>query len=329
MTDDAATTTNGTTGDGGDSTQDNSTTDAGSVGDSTDNTADTTQDTTAAADAGSTKTAVDVDKTAEDSKPYWAEDWRTKMAGEDKKELEFLQRYTSPESLFKAHRELQQKMSSSQGRMELPKNPTDDELAAYREGTGVPKTPEDYDTTLSDGLVIGDDDKPAIDGFLKIAHENNMTTDQAKNALEWYYKDMETQLTARRDVDDEKAEATRTELKEEWGRDFEKNINIMSGFFGEEKWDQISNARLADGTPIMSDKKMINFFAEAARSANPTATMVGAGGSDPAKSIEKELNDLRAMMPDPLSDYNQPAKKEAYRARLVELVNAQESMNKK
>lgn len=327
MTDDAAT-NDSTAGDGGDSTQDTTTAitnDAGSMGDSTDN----TSDTQVATDAGSTKTAVDAEKTADDAKPYWADDWRTKIAGEDKKELEKLERFTSPESMYKSYQELQAKMSSTEMRRELPENPTDDELASYREGIGVPKTPEDYDTSLSDGLVIGDDDKPAIDGFLKTAHENNMTSDQAKQTLEWYYADQEAQLAARQTVDDEKAQTTRTELKEEWGRDFDKNVNIMAGFFGEEKWEQISNARMADGTPIMSDKNMINFFAESARKANPTATMVGAGGSDPAKSIAKELNDIRAMIPDPLSDYNQPAKKEAYRARLVELLDAQKAMNQK
>ena len=263
-----------------------------------------------------------------DPKPDFPDDWREKMAGGDEKELEILKRYTSPASLFKAHRELQQKMSSAKIKRELGENPTAEDLAAYRKDNGIPETPEAYDTKLSDGLVIGDDDKPVVDNYLKIAHENHMNPNQVKNVLDWYYKDIQAQREARQTLDDQLAEKVNTELRKEWGNEYKRNINLMEGYFGKE-WDRITSARLPDGTPLASDKNLITLFAERARDYNPVATNVGGGNTSPLADIQMEMATIRTLMADKGSEYYQGPKAQIYQNRFLELKAAEEKLAKK
>jgi len=48
-------------------------------------------------------------------------------------------------------------------------------------------------------IVFGEEDKPFIDSYLKHAHAPQLTPDQVKANLEWYYKDREVQIAACRE----------------------------------------------------------------------------------------------------------------------------------
>ena len=56
-----------------------------------------------------------------------------------------------------------------------------------------PEKPEDYNLDFGDGRVIGEEDKPIIEGFLQSAHERNMRPDEVKANIEWYYGEVERQ----------------------------------------------------------------------------------------------------------------------------------------
>ncbi len=261
-------------------------------------------------------------------KPDWPDDWREKMAGGDAKELERLKRFASPAAVYTSNRELEKKLSSTPLKKVLPENPTAEDLAAYRKDNGVPEKPEDYDTKLADGLVIGEDDKPIVDNYLKIAHENHMKPEQVKSVLEWYYKDMQAQQEARQALDMQQASETKAILQAEWGADFKRNSNLIEGYFGEEQWNRITSSRLPDGRPIVADPDILRLFADRARDYNPVATNVG-GGGDARVSIEARIEEIKGMMADRNSAYHQGPKSATIQAEYRDLITAKQKYNKK
>lgn len=272
--------------------------------------------------------AANGDTTGDKPKADWPDDWREKMAGGDAKELERLKRFASPAAVYTSNRELEKKLSSTPLKKVLPENPTEEDLAAYRKDYGIPEKPEDYDIKLSEGLVIGDDDKPVVDEYLKIAHANHMKPDQVKSVLDWYYKDMQAQQQARQQLDEKIAGETREQLQSEWGNEYDRNVNLMKGYFGDGEWDRLMNARLADGTPFGSDKALMQLFADRARDYNPVATSVGSG-SEPMQGIITRKAELQAMQGDRGSKYWNGPEADKLQAEYRQLIEAEQKFKKK
>ena len=67
-------------------------------------------------------------------------------------------------------------------------------IGQLREKVGIPEKPGDYDLTLGEGLVVGDDDKESIGEFIGLAHSANYTQEQVTAGLNWYYKNSFTSL---------------------------------------------------------------------------------------------------------------------------------------
>ena len=82
------------------------------------------------------------------------------------------------------------------------------------------------------------------------------------------------------------------------------------------------HARLADGTPLASNPKVIRALLAAAREINPAATVVPAAGADALKTLDDELAGLEQMMGDRRSEYWKGAKAETLQARYRTLVDA-------
>ncbi len=96
----------------------------------------------------------------------WPENWRDEMAGGDEKERKRLERFASPADVYKSNRELEKKLSTGKFKVDLPENPTEEQIAAYRKDMGIPEDGK-YDTEIGGGFVWSDDDKPALDFFAK------------------------------------------------------------------------------------------------------------------------------------------------------------------
>ena len=95
---------------------------------------------------------------------------------------------------------LQNKIAAGEMRSTLPPNATEEQVKAWRSENGIPEAPEKYELKLKDGLVIGEEDKPIIDAFLKSAHGANMTAQQASQAVDWYYEEVERQTAQRAEL---------------------------------------------------------------------------------------------------------------------------------
>lgn len=298
-------------------------------------TTDAAQTTTATTEAGATKaeaTTVLTDggaKTEATAAATWPDDWRDRASKGDEKRLAKLQRYTSPEAALDALFAAQQKLSSGELKSAKPKADTPEAIAEWRKENGIPEKPEEYDLTLPDGLVVGEQDKPLIGEFVKDMHGANAHPDVVKKAVASYYKLQEQALQARYEADVDIKVATEDELRAEWGSDYRRNVSSINGLLDsapEGIKDKIMTARFADGTPLASDANALRWLANLSREINPVATVVPGAGANAGEAIATEISTLTKMMGDRTSDYWKGPNAEKNQARYRELVAAKAKM---
>lgn len=276
-------------------------------------------DAGAAADAAKAEAADDKSGAGE-AKPIWPEDWRKQIAGEDEKELKQLSRYATPAEVWKKARALEARMSSGELKASLPVKHTDEELAQWRKDNGIPESADKYDLKFDSGLVIGDDDKADVDSFLKIAHDNNLTPNQVKAAIEWNYQQREAAIAERAAQDETDRTSVLDTLNAEWGNEFRQNINMAKGVldqFPANVRDAMMSARLPDGTAIFNSPDVLRGFVALAREVNPAAALVPTGQGDPLKNVEGRLTEIEKVMREDRKTYNKDQKmQEEYRQLL-------------
>lgn len=258
------------------------------------------------------KTAFD-DLKASANKGYWPEDWKERYVGKLKdkegkdldeagkdKMMKRLSRYASPRAAMDAMVNAQNKISAG-GMVKIPgKDATPEELTQYRKDIGIPDEAKGYDLALGDGMVIGDEDKDMIDGFLETAHAGNYSQQQVTDGLNWYYKNQEDAIAARYEADATHKSGVEEELREEWGAEYKGNVNLMANFlgtdFGEGVGDLLVGARLADGTPLANHPDIIRGFVAKARAANPMGALVPGSGTKQHDAMVSEIEALETKM---------------------------------
>lgn len=259
----------------------------------------------------------------------WGDGWRDALAGGDAKTLQRLGRFNSPEDMWRSYTALEARMSSGELKSALKPDATQEEITAWRKANGVPEKPGDYDLKFTDGLVIGEDDKPVIDQFLAVAHKNNLPTAAVRESLAWYYDSVQKQTEDRATKDTELARSAQDSLRNKWGQEYRPNINavhaLLDGAPAGFK-DRFLNGRLADGTPIGSDVAGLEWMANMSRQLNPAATVVPAGTANAGQAITDELQKFKAMMGNDNSEYWKGPKAKQNQARYRELVSAQSAM---
>lgn len=230
-------------------------------------------------------------------------DWREQMAGGDTKRLEELKRFGSLKALGDAYISAQLKIRSGSLKAALPDKPTDVELAEWRKQNGIPETPEKYELKLKDGLVIGDNDKPIVDGFLKSAHAANMTPAQASEAVQWYHQEQARQTQERHSLDAQQTQETLDALNIEWGRDFRPNMGkvgaVMDRFFTPEEKAALASARMPDGRAVFNSPGIIRSFVQIAGDMGISGVVTGPGADGQMKAVGDRLAEIEGWMSKP------------------------------
>ena len=254
----------------------------------------------------------------------WPEDWRQKIAGDDKKEIDRLARFGSPEDIFKSLRELERKLSSGQYAKRLPTHYTEQELAEYRKANGIPDKPEDYDTDIGGGIVWGEEDKPLIEDFTKFAHENHAPPEFVKMGLEWWARQQETLENRLEEQDQINYQAGADELRAEWGAEMKANINaiknMLEGTPG--AWDFIMGARDETGRRNGDNPVVLKGLGAVARELNPYGSLVPSSGTDAGATVQARMAEIQSLMGNKMSAYwrgpQSAALQEEYR-RLIDM----------
>lgn len=259
----------------------------------------------------------------------WPDNWRDLLAGDDEGGKKQLERMSSPADVMKAYREMVKKQGSGQLKTALPENATPEQLAQFRKENGIPETHDKYDLTLSDGLVVGEEDKPMVDNFLKDMHAANAPPALVKQALGFYYKNQQEQIKemAIQDVA-RKTEAVRS-LEAEWGGEYPQNVtlakNLLIGQFGEETASALYFSRLPDGSLFGNNAAVLKGLVNMAKEVNPTATLIPGGGNQVA-AIGDEIGKYQQMMRENPQEYYRDPK---HANRFAQLIQAQEKLGQR
>ena len=261
---------------------------------------------------------------ADPAKGYWPEDWRQKYAGEDPKLLKRLERFASPDAALDALIAAQAKISAGV-KDPLKADATPEELAAWRAENGVPETPDAYELKLTDGLIIGDSDKPFVDEFLTIAHAKNMDSATVSTAVDWFLGKQQELIAEQAERDGERRVKTFEALREEFGPQYKTEVKVAmqaleSAAPGVK--DAFLAGRLADGTMIGDSPEIIRWLNSITRQLNPVGVVVPGSGTNAVQAAEAERDSLRKMMGDRKSDYWKGPNAEKNQARYRDLTTA-------
>lgn len=254
----------------------------------------------------------------------WA-DLRTKYAKGDEKLEKRLARYSSVEAALDAMLAAQNKIASGALKEGKPADATPEQLAEWRAQNGIPEKPEDYKIELSDGRTMGEDDKAFVDGFLKYAHESDMTPAQVNKAVEWYQQAQEQQILARQQADAAFHEEAVNTMREEWGSEYKLNVNLIGNLLDgapEGVKDNVLGARLANGTALGDDPATLRWLASLAREVNPVATVVPGSGGNAVQAIETEIANIEKLMGDRNSEYWKGPTANKMQSRYRDLIEA-------
>jgi hypothetical protein len=217
----------------------------------------------------------------------------------------------------------QDKIRSGQIDKGLPENPTDEQLSAYREANDIPGTAEEYSASLDEGLVLNEADERIMGSVYEVAHKNNLSNDAMNDLTNAMLvgRQAEQDLIIQQDGVDKQTSTSM--VKETWGADYQTNVNMVQGLVNtlpESVRDDFANARLADGTALFNSPEALVFFADVARTMNPSGTVVP-NSNNPTLAITEELKALEDRMGTDEWFKDEPAQK-----RYRDLLEAQDRM---
>jgi hypothetical protein len=255
-------------------------------------------------------------------------DWRAEWAGEDADVLKFLGRYQSPAAAMKEFKKTHGDLRSGKFIKPIDENSTDEEKAAWAKANGVPDKPEAYLESLPDGLVIGDDDKPAVDTFIKEMHAAGAPKGVVDAALKAYYDIVDEQMGAQAEANGAAKQATDDALREEWGADYRRNLNVLKGALDSMPTgvgEALTGAVGGDGVQILNNAEVVKWLMGITLEQNPLATVVPNAGANQASAIGEEIAKIEAFMRSNRKAYNADA---TMQARYRELIGAREKLPK-
>jgi hypothetical protein len=237
----------------------------------------------------------------------WPDSWRQEILGGEEyiksnadasKELERLQNFKSPNDIYKSFRSIEKEFSKRAPRMEFKEGMSEADLAKYRQQEGIPNSPKEYKLEFDNGLVVGENDKPLVDGFLDYAHKKNMPESYVKSAIEWYLSDAENSSAKMAQMENDHKLQTLSSLKAEWGPEFQGNINAINELFidAPEIKDILLTARGPDGLPIGNVDSVIRWAVGLSKKVNPMASFTLPGGENGFKALESRLGELKNIM---------------------------------
>lgn len=260
------------------------------------------------------------------SDPPPNDDWRSRLAGDDKEALGWLGRYQSESAFVAAAKKDRDALRNGKFIKPLADGATEQEVAEYRAHMGVPEKAADYLESLPDGLVVGDDDRPAVDVFVEKMHAANAPKGVTDAALAAYYEIVESQMADQAEATEQAKAAGIDALRGEWGADYRRNLTVMNNHLSllpEAVQDVFKHGTMSDGTPIGYHPEVLKWVTGLALEANPVATVVPGAGANQANAIADEIATIEKTMRENRSTYNRDDKMQA---RYRELLGAREKL---
>lgn len=228
-------------------------------------------------------------------------EWRDAVVDPDLRRQ--LDRYNSVEDLTRHNLALRRRLSRA---VTPPGDDADEEeLIEFRTRMGVPESPNDYLYETPDDLpdyladAAGEDEMAEI---FEISHGLGLTQAQLSGLLDWRFEQLsgagarlEGQLASAR------GESERG-LRREWGRDYERNLNLsrraLREFGGDGLVEFLARARV-DGAQLGNHPEIVKWAASAGRALTEATLHLGGetGGlsaEDRRAELTQGIHDARA-----------------------------------
>lgn len=237
--------------------------------------------------------------------------WRDELASGDETLRKQLDRFNSSADVAKSWLEMRKKMDSGEYKRDVKFNTewSDEEKNQWRKENGVPDAADKY--SLPEGLVVGEDDKPVLEDFLKTANDLNLPDEYAPGIVDWYFKRRTEAQAAEAREQKMFEQQTEEVLRTKWGPEYPANKNMAQDFAVSRFGDEIGKSIMQAGP------NAVEAMAAIAREINPAGTIVP-NSSNPGQSIADELAQLQKEIGTP-DWFRSPQKQKRYQ----ELVDAQ------
>lgn len=143
-----------------------------------------------------------------------APEWMSALPDEMKTDAG-LRKFKSVDALAKSYKEMESYRGNS---IRIPgEDATDEERSAFFNKLGRPESAEHYKLEFGEGVEVNEERSKS---FRETAHTAGLTQAQVDTLAKWEQKSQESYIESL----NEKATATKEEMKREWGPDFENNF---------------------------------------------------------------------------------------------------------
>lgn len=191
----------------------------------------------------------------------------------------------------------------------------------------MPETPDKYTTTLSDGLVIGEADKPFVETWLKDMHGQHVPDAVVTKALNGYFKMQQAQQQKMMASIGAGKVATTEALQREYGPQLKiltAEVDSQGSALPNDLHHKMAQAILPDGTRLGDNVDYIRWRIADALEKNPMATVLpsGQGGAAGENALLEEQAKLKALMGNEKSAYWKGPQAKAMQARALEISEA-------
>lgn len=222
-------------------------------------------------------------------KAFESHDWRKDVAGDNPEALKTLERFASPKALYESYDQFRARLSKGELKAvtPFPDKGTDEQKAQWRTENGIPLEPGKYELKLPQGVVIGENDKPILDGFMKYAHEQNMPASEVSKAATWWYQERQAREEQARATFDTQKQETAAALGQEWGAEYKPNLNKIQGLLDATIPAEQAELKTLINNAIATNPHFARHYAALALQLNPAGAMVpGDRGANEASVVD-------------------------------------------
>lgn len=237
--------------------------------------------------------------------PSVEQSWRETIA--DKKLREYADRYASPTDLVSAALKMRDDVSS---RIRVPdENSPPEEVAKYRKALGVPDAPDGYKITLPENIALNDIDKAMIEAVKPIALESGIPA-PALNNLVSKFMELSNNLSAQVAAQSaEQAKVHETQLRQEWGAEFDANLNVarrVASAMGPDFTKFLNETSLENGGMLGDHPVMAKILATFGHRMGEGDVHIGSTPHE-RTSVKAEIDQLNAAVPVGSREYTNAA----------------------
>lgn len=170
-------------------------------------------------------------------------------------------------------------------------NSTQDQWNEVYNKLGRPETPDKYKLDYKSKVVPIDDN--AIKAFSQIAHQSGLNQKQAQSILDFYKQNSEQSLKQAQ-IDTETAQVqAEQQLRQEWGKQYEENINKASSIAKANMNPAILDMQLKDGRRLGDHPDIIKGFAKIAGLLSEDKVITSESESmNQGKDLESEISSI-------------------------------------